>query len=343
MLIPSAFLGILLELTSRILVSQNILIDIYKDSYGKNIRDLNWRTEKDEWGAWHKPNYSDRGSKECFDVKYRSNSQGARDDEFIVSERDIGFLIGDSFAEGFGVNKEFILDSKIESLSKLNIFNLGSAHGFGPVQYSLVYKNFAKKYPHKILIITFLPSNDFNDNDPQEMYIHYNNKRYRPYYKLIGNGKYDIQYPSNAIKTDDIYSQTKELKKENFNTIKFLRKNLSRYSYFYRVLISIKHLQKWGLNGEFKMQGFFNHTQGQVNAANYFIEEIIKDSLEFDVEKVVLFAIPTKSEAIFFLNKKPSLPNWIHKFKSLEKKYTRLSELLSIRPGEKMEGTGERI
>ncbi len=321
LLIQSTFVAILLELTSRILVSQNILIDIYKDSHGKNIRDTNWRTEKDEWGAWHKPNYSDRGSKECFDVKYQSNSQGARDDEFIISEGDIGFLIGDSFAEGFGVNKEFILDSQIESVSKLNIFNLGSGHGFGPVQYSLVYKNFAKKYPHKFLIITFLPANDFDDNDPEEMYNQYNNKRYRPYYKLIENGKYDIQYPPNAIKTDDIYSQMKELSKENFNTIKFLKKNLSRYSYFYRVLISIRHLQKGEFNAEFERQGFFNHTQAQVNAANYFIEEIIKDSLKFDVEMVVLFAIPVQSEAVYFFNKKPSLPHWIHKFKSLEKKY----------------------
>ena len=283
--------------------------------------DYKWRTEKEEWGAWHKPNYSDRASKECFDVNYQSNSQGARDDEFIISKRDIGFLIGDSFAEGFGVNKEFILDSKIESLSKLNIFNLGSDHGFGPVQYSLIYKNFAKKYPHKVLIITFLPANDFNDNDPVEMYYDSNNKRYRPYYKLIRNGKYDIQYPPNAIKTDDIYPQHRELEREKINITKFLKKYLSKYSYFYRVFGSFKHLQQVGFFDEFKTQGFFNHTEDQVNAANYFIENIIKDSLKYDVEKVVLFAIPLKLESIYYLNKKPPLPNWINKFKSLEKKY----------------------
>ena len=298
-----------------------ILIDIYKDSYGKNIRDLNWRTEKEEWGAWHKPNYSDRAAKECFEVNYRSNSQGARDDEFMISQRDIGFLIGDSFAEGFGVNKEFILDSKIESLSKFNVFNLGSAHGFGPVQYSLVYKNFAKQYPHKVLIITFLPSNDFRDNDPEEMYHPTNNKRYRPYYKLIGKNKYDIQYPPNAIKTDDIYFQIKEQEREIINIKKFIKENLKRYSYFIRVLSSIKYLQKVDLKTEFRHEGFFNHTQDQVNAAIYFIEKIIKDSLKYDVEKVVLFAIPIENEAKYYFNKKPALPNWITKFKNLEKKY----------------------
>ena len=69
------------------------------------------------------------------------------------------------------------------------------------------------------------------------------------------------------------------------------------------------------------MPGFFNHKQEQVNAANYFIENIIKDSLEYGVEKVVLFAIPTSYEARYFLNKNPSLPNWISKFRNLEKKY----------------------
>ncbi len=314
---------ILLELTSRILVSQNILIDIYKYSYGKKfIKDFNWRTEKEEWGSWHKPNYSDIASKECFNVVYRSNSEGARDDEFIISEKDIGFLIGDSFAEGSGVNKEYILDSKIESFSKFNIFNLGSAHNFGPVQYSLIYEYFAKKYPHKILIITFLPSNDFSDNDPSRMYKYSNNRRYRPYYKLISNNNFDIQYPPNATKTDDLYSQMREIERGKiFNIKKFFRNNIIRYSYFYRVLASIKYLQKMDLNTEFKYEGFFKHTQEQVNAAHYFIEKIIKNSLKYDVEKVVLFAIPNKNEALYFFNQKPSLPNWISKFRNLEKKY----------------------
>ena len=91
MLLPSTFLVILLELTSRILVSQNILIDIYKDSYGKSSLDYKWRTKRRN-GAWRKPNYSDRASKECFEVNYQSNSQGARDDEFIISKRDIGLI-----------------------------------------------------------------------------------------------------------------------------------------------------------------------------------------------------------------------------------------------------------
>ena len=71
------------------------------------------------------------------------------------------------------------------------------------------------------------------------MYNFFNNKRYRPYFKSIGNNEYDIQYPPNAIKTDDIYSQMRELaekeklKRGNIGIKKLFKKNLSRYSYFY--------------------------------------------------------------------------------------------------------------
>ena len=40
-----------------------------------------WRVENTPWGAWHKPNFKDQHSTECFDTNYQSNNLGARDNE----------------------------------------------------------------------------------------------------------------------------------------------------------------------------------------------------------------------------------------------------------------------
>ena len=91
-------------------------------------------------------------------------------------------MIGDSFAEGYGVNLNNTSQKYIEDLTGLNVLNFGVSKNFGIVQYYEIYKNFAKNYKHNKLIIFFLPSNDFGEND-------YNNwrgsKRYRPYYKKM--------------------------------------------------------------------------------------------------------------------------------------------------------------
>ena len=58
------------------------------------------------------------------------------------------------------------------------------------------------------MIIFFLPSNDFGEND-------YSNwkgsKRYRPYYKKNGDNNYEIFIPTYAIKNHK--SETKKIKK----------------------------------------------------------------------------------------------------------------------------------
>ena len=59
-------------------------------------------------GTWHKSNYSTIHKKKCFSVSYSSNEIGARDSSFKdikILDNNI-FLIGDSFAEGYGVNIE---------------------------------------------------------------------------------------------------------------------------------------------------------------------------------------------------------------------------------------------
>ena len=70
--------------------------------------------EKNLWGSWHGKNITVRHTKPCFDVIYKTNKIGARDDNFIKNKKKKLILLGDSFAEGFGVSKQFIFENYLE-------------------------------------------------------------------------------------------------------------------------------------------------------------------------------------------------------------------------------------
>jgi hypothetical protein len=136
---------------------------IYRTRYSGD----SWRTQKDLWGSWHKPNTTDRHHR-CFDVQYRSNEVGARDSSFAYKKagsEDRYVLLGDSFAEGYGVNFADTAQAQLERLLGIDVYNFGSAGYFGPVQYYLIYKELASQYQHDGIILFFLPANDFTDND----------------------------------------------------------------------------------------------------------------------------------------------------------------------------------
>jgi hypothetical protein len=74
-------------------------------------------------------------------VSYRSNEVGARDTPFThtkLNSKDRYILLGDSFAEGYGVNFEDTAQAQIEKLLGIDVYNFGSDGYFGPVQYYLI-------------------------------------------------------------------------------------------------------------------------------------------------------------------------------------------------------------
>jgi len=152
-----------------------------------------WWIEDQEWGAWHKKNSSTFQQRSCFNAKYTSNDIGARDSSFKSnSSKDI-ILLGDSFAEGYGVNYDNTSQKYIEDFTNLNVLNFGVSQNFGPVQYSIIYEKMARNFNHDLILIYFLPNNDFSDNDFSNWR---GSKRYRPYYKKI---KDNIDLSQNGI------------------------------------------------------------------------------------------------------------------------------------------------
>ena len=248
----------------------------------------NFRNEKNIWGAWHKENLKIRHKKECFDVIYETNNIGAKDYNFDYKMSDRGrfILLGDSFAEGFGVSNQFAFKAILEKKLNTEIYNFGSSGALGPVQYYLIYKNLAIQYEHNNLIISFLPANDFNENDyklwkKKKWNLFDDVERYRPYYIKKGN-EFDYFIPRNAKKRDNWYSLDNPT---IFQKIKSLVRETSWSFNIYKSFVLIKNYSE---KKSIKYSGFFDATAEQQEASMYFFRKIL-NMKKFDNVYFIIF------------------------------------------------------
>ena len=197
--------ALLFEFTSFIATQMDLFLinrtpTLYQFSIGESIQDIAFgRTEREEWGAWHAENSSYRDSKSCFDVVMEFNEIGARDTSFAnLSDQSI-ILLGDSFAEGYGVSESATSQYLIENELGVPLLNFGSAGHFGPLQELLIYKHY-QTLPHQGLIVYVLPANDFGDND-SFAWESISQTRYRPYFSTGENPLTPYYFPT-AVKRD---------------------------------------------------------------------------------------------------------------------------------------------
>ena len=317
-----AFLLLFLELGSRVLLKTGRVRDIYNHfSTPEHLayQGVRWRTEKDVWGSWHKPNFRDRHFSSCFDVVYESNEVGARDSSFsdVSGLKSNIVLLGDSFAEGWGVAKKRSVDSLVEENTGSNVLSFGSAFNFGPVQYYLIYKNLASRYRHDAVVLMFLPSNDFSDNDPES--ASYSPGRYRPYYYSNDDGSYVIRVPEQAVPRENIaeFSPDSGRFKAGMSMKMFVIQNI----YTLRLWNSLRHSIAGPPVGSY---GYFSQAPGQVEAATFFVKQTLKSSLANDVAKFLIFVIPEQSEALEYLGN-PLKPSWVQSFEELAHEDSRVT------------------
>ena len=181
----------------------NEIPSVYNFNSNTNYPDIAFgRTEREKWGAWHVANSTFRHSKRCFDVAMTFNEVGARDDSFVNLPNVSLFLLGDSFAEGYGVAKEETSEKLIEEGLGLPVLNFGASGNFGPLQQLIIYEEF-KQLPHQGLLIYVLPSNDFTDND-LESWLDRDRKRYRPYFSQSDNPLTPYYFPT-SIPRDNFF------------------------------------------------------------------------------------------------------------------------------------------
>lgn len=174
---------LLFELAAALGVETGLLPGVPRPDYG---RERYWWSGHPFLGVWRRPNASFEHHSPCVDVRYRSNSVGARDVERTRAARGPRVVVlGDSFLDGWGVRDEERVSNLLEARTGIEHLNFAMPH-FGLYQSLLAYRHLAKGFAHDAVLIGVLPANDFADGDPdlaraQPAYEY----RYRPY--LVGD------------------------------------------------------------------------------------------------------------------------------------------------------------
>ena len=158
-------------------------------------------TEREPWGAWRVPNAEMRQTSRCFSVALRANGFGMRDrDRRMAGDPHRTVVLGDSFAEGWGIPEEQRLSNLLEARLGREFLNFGIENDVGPLQYQLIYEQLAARFTHDRVLILFLPDNDFTDNDAgywRRFRLDFF-RRHRPYYEATDDGGYRPFYPAAA-------------------------------------------------------------------------------------------------------------------------------------------------
>lgn len=185
-----------------------------------------WRTEFEDWGAWHQPNSKTRHIRACFDASYRSNAVGARDKPRTMAapSHPRYVVLGDSFIEGWGVNDGERVTDRLETATGKEFLNFGGAINFGPLQYEILYKQLASRFEHDAVVVFLLPDNDFIDNDPSYWTT---STRYRPVFDDNGNAVYRVAKPDHRV---------------TFSDKDWLPRSCLRYLWSYGIVLDIKRI-----------------------------------------------------------------------------------------------------
>ena len=118
------------------------------------------------------PNLEFRSKTDCFDNLVKINSQGFHDSEFALGKREDVFriaIVGDSFVEARNVPIEksfqYVLEEKLnqDPGKKYEVYAFGIA-GNGTFKNYLYLNQYVLKYKPDLVILAFLPFNDFRDD-----------------------------------------------------------------------------------------------------------------------------------------------------------------------------------
>lgn len=223
-----------------------------------------WIKYDEDGIVWHKKNYKTRHISRCFDVEYETNNIGARDynDYFENDQNKSIMLIGDSFAEGPGVEIDKIFAKLIEKKTGKKVLNFGNS-GTEPKSQLIRYKKFGSNFNFDELIYFFLPQNDFLN---------------------------PIQNSQNK-KTEKVKnSQIKLFSQINLGQIKYQIVNiLSRFTYSYNFFRSAAYSMDINFNYGYENLSYFYKDIESINYTYSFLEEIIK----FKRVKSYIVIIPT--------------------------------------------------
>lgn len=260
------------------------------------------RTEREAWGAWREVNSITRQVRTCFDVEISSNEVGARDNSFQQLAGENIVLLGDSFAEGFGVSYTQTAQYLLEQNLGINVLNFGTAGNFGPLQQYIIYRDLAQDFEHETVLIFVLPANDFTDNDSAFWATSMaNRKRYRPYYSGSEDPLIPFYFPE-SIPTDVYGYYSSEADSDNPFGIDVVKRHIVDNFWLSNPLRSFSYLvsKKDVTDGAYYLSA---SEQQQINMIAAY-SEIVKIASGKPVSFVV---IPTKRDFYILENNREFL------------------------------------
>ncbi len=292
-LIPIVIFILFFEIISVIFTKFEMFIFNESPKYSYEKKFLHDWIELDEDGiVWHKKNYKTRHISRCFDVEYETNNVGARDynDYFLDTPNKSIMLIGDSFAEGPGVNIDKIFAKLVEKNTNKQVLNFGNS-GTEPVTQYKRYIKFGDNFNFDELIYFFLPQNDFSS-------------------------------PENNIKE----IKDTEIKKErNKSSIINFEKNknmivdfLSRFTYSYNFIRSVLFIFDINLKYGYENLSYFYKDIPNIDYTLKYLESLIKHK---NVKSYIVI-IPTSYDINNYQKNKIDYKNlyWFKKIKKISEK-----------------------
>lgn len=287
--IPIIIFIIFFEIISLIFTKFEMFIFNETPKYSYEEKFLHDWIELDEDGiVWHKKNYKTRHVSRCFDVKYETNNVGARDynDYFTDAPNKSIMLIGDSFAEGPGVNIDKIFAKLIEKKTNKQVLNFGNS-GTEPITQYKRYIKFGENFHFDELIYFFLPQNDFSS----------------PVNNLIQTN--DIEIKNNQDK----------LFKINFGIIKYTIVDfLSRFTYSYNFIKSTSFIFDINFRYGYENLSYFYKDIPSIDYTFKYLENLIKHKNV----KTYIMIIPTIYDINNFQKNRVDYKN-LYWFKEIKK------------------------
>ncbi|QIP17556.1 SGNH/GDSL hydrolase family protein [Spirosoma aureum] len=251
-------------------------------------------------GRSHLPNGNDRFVNCEGDSIQRSyNSVGAMDRERSLTnlypQRKRVAIVGDSFMEGYLVNEPYRFSSILERETGAEHLNF-AVNGSNPVHYFLMYKGVVKQFDHDIVIVGFLPANDFEILDERQDYTRVDWPSYVPYWHGKAPDytlKYSLANTSQALSSGH-QTNSKVLKVVDslYSSLSFgnkLKADLLAHSSLFRLLgeANAKSFQ----SGQMTRYQSFNEEQWQY--VRQSLTQLIKEAKG---KQVLILSLPTLAD-----------------------------------------------
>ncbi len=299
--VPILIFLIFFEILSLIFTKTGLFYFNEEPKYSYEEKFLHDWIELDEDGiVWHKKNYQTRHISRCFDVIYKTNNIGARDndDYFKNNQNKSIILIGDSFAEGPGVDVDKIFAKIVEQKTGKKVLNFGNS-GTEPKTQLTRYLKFNKDYNFDEMIYFFLPQNDYSEK------------------KIISNNN----------------NQKNNNKKKilNLGIIKYkIADFLARFTYSYNFLRTASYIFNINFNYGYNELSYFYKIEENIDYTFSYLEEILSSKKV----KTYIVIIPTIFDINNFLSTGLNYKNlyWYKKMTALsERNNTTLIDLMDYK------------